>query len=234
MRVTQERSVSVNDPLKNSTLTVVELDYHTKLNIEPAMLAEDATYLDTKWWDYRTLHPFLATQYFIRTFYTCAAPILTREVSRSAGNSAAFRAVDLDLTKESRLNFRAWWRARMAADAMGCTYEAYCVAAIRNFRDNAALMTTRTKGKRLQELPYPTQISNPFVLKAAIAQWDYDREKEFVLPESTNITHNPDLWFRADMEAYLKNQIVRRAAGDIQRAKGIAQELVRRGLLLPK
>lgn len=229
--------MSVNSPFKNQNMTVVESDQFVRLNILPAMIAEDAIYMETKWWDYRTMHPLQATQYFIRTFYACAAPILTREVSRAAGNSAAFRSAADDLTTQTRLNVRGWWRARMAADAMGVPYATYCTAAIKNFRDNMALMATAARalslGKR-QELPYPTQLSTPFILKAAIAQWEYDREKEFVLPESDMILDNPNLWFRPDMETYLKAQIIYRANGIPTRAKSIAKELVVMGLILPK
>lgn len=228
--------MSVNSPLINSAMTAVERDQFIRLNIDSAMIAEDVQYMETKWWDYRTLHPLQATQHFIRTFYACAAPVLTREVSRAAGNSAQFMSSTQDIRLMSRMHIRGWWRARMAADAMGITYEAYCTAAIRNFRDNMTIISTtkiRKHGKAKQELPWPTQLYNAFILKAAMTQWDYDREKEFVLPESEIICHNPDIWFRTDMEAYLKTQIITRAAGNSVRAQQIARELVNRGLLLP-
>ncbi len=229
--------MTVNTNYKHHTMSAVENDQFVRLNIEPDMVTEDATYMETKWWDYRAMHPLQATMHFIRVFYAEAAPILTREVSRAAGNQALFRSTTYDLVTQSRLNIRGWWRARMAADAMGVPYETYCRAAIKNFRDNVALMATAkralTKGTK-QELPWPTQLSTPFILKAAITQWEYDREKEFVLPEHDFIRYNPDLWFRTDMEAYLKKEIIRRAAGNRTRAKDIALELVERGLLLPK
>ncbi len=232
----------LSEPYIGKHLCGLEGDKFTESFIDADTKAEDVQYMETKWWDYRLLHPAQATMYFHHRFYVVASNILMQEVGATEAKQALWNAQWSDLSKKSVLIIRGFWRARMAADAAGMPYDVYIKAAITQFRDNYNLyhtvkasklpskvlspITGKPKKRQVQQLPYSVQMYSLSMIKAAIKHWAYVQEKEFVIPKNPDILNN-QFWFRPDMEKWLKAQAVSKG-----RTEERIQAMKQRGLIL--
>lgn len=109
------------------------------------LLQEEAELNDTKFWDYRFMHPSQATQYYAE----CYAAALKRAVSRRTDLWAGIMMKGLK--KECIFELPAGsitglWKGRQMADRIGCPYDFYCEHAML-FADKARMhflpVTTR-------------------------------------------------------------------------------------------
>jgi hypothetical protein len=217
----------VNDYFKGAEMSVVSADRFTLKNLEPDTIREDKLLMDKKFWDYKMLHPAVATMYFISRYIDIAAQILEREVSAAEARSFRYAMSRIDLRTESVAIVRAWTKARMAADAIGCTYDVYIRAVIKNYRENFRAFTTKNLKGHRRELPLPSQLVSTFAVERAILEWTTYKAARLPFPEHSDIPNNPELWFRPEMEAWLIEEAMRS-----QFSKSRIQEARDRGLLL--
>lgn len=192
----------VNDHFLGKEIGTLNADKFTIQNIEPKMIQEDLELMDKKYWDYKLWHPMVATMYFVHRYHTIAAKIIEREVGEDEARGYRVMASRYDLRKKPLATMRAFWKARQHADAIGCTYDVYIRAAIRNFRANIRLQAS-FKANRKQVMPYPGQLANTFVVTEAIKDWTKEKQVRFPMPEHADIPFNTELWFRPEMEAWL-------------------------------
>lgn len=195
--------MSVNDYYLGKEMSVVSADAFVLQNIEPSMRDEESALMETKWWDYRTMHPTQATAYFVSQFYATAQRYARRKMEEKYERLYGFRANSYDFRKESTATIRGWWRARQAADAIGCPYNVFAWAIIEQFRNNYHLFKTTKTGK--QQLPFPVQMYSKPMIDAALRLWEERQKIEFVLPENELILGGKIHWFSPEMEQhYLK------------------------------
>lgn len=194
----------VNDYFNGSIMSVVNADKFAIAHIEPSVLKEDQNMMDLKFWDYKMWHPTVATMYFVHRYHTIAAEVIEREVGAEEARKYRIKASKYDLSKQKLQVIRGFWKARMTADGIGCTYDSYIRAIITNFRANKYKFATAKM--RLQHLPYATQMSGEIMMEVGLRAWKEEKIKRFPLPQSEDIPNNAELWFRPEMEAWLREE----------------------------
>jgi len=199
----------VNDYFKGLEMSALTADKFTLTNIDPKVIKEDRDLLDCKFWDYKMWHPAVATMYFVHRYHIIAEKVIEREVGEKQAANYRRMAGRYDLRHMPLRTIRAFWKARMHADAIGCTYDVYIRASIRNFRANHKLYATVKASGGRQVMPYANQMTNKFVIEQAILDWTQEKKARFPLPKSEGIRNNPDLWFRPEMEKWLEEEAKR-------------------------
>lgn len=192
----------VNDYFIGAEMGTLNADKFALEFIEADILKQDKILMDKKFWDYKMWHPTVATMYFVNRYHAIAATVIEREVGKTEAAAYRRRALKYDLRNQKLAVIRGFWKARMMADIIGCTYDTYIRACIRLFRANYKMFAT-TKGPRKQHLPYAVQMSMPMFTEEAIKEWTAEKVKRFPLPEHAGIPNNNELWFRPEMEAWL-------------------------------
>lgn len=193
----------VNDYFKGREMSALTADKFTLTNIDPKVIKEDIDLIDHKFWDYKMWHPAVATMYFVHRYHFIAEKVIEREIGAKQAANYKRMADRYDLRNMPLRTIRAFWKARMHADAIGCTYDVYIRASIRNFRANHKLYATVKASGGKQVMPYANQMTNKFVIDQAILDWTEEKRARFPLPKSDEIRNNPDLWFRPEMEKWL-------------------------------
>lgn len=123
------------------------------------LLAEEAELNQTKFWDYRFMHPTQATQLYAQSY----AAALKRAVSRRTDLWMGLNMKGLKKACIFELDARSitgFWKGRQMADRIGCPYDFYCEHAMlfadkarMTFLPSSSQMYTRTVPERLQGLP---------------------------------------------------------------------------------
>jgi hypothetical protein len=142
-----------------SEWTALECDALALRYIPIKLLEEEAELNDTKFWDYRFMHPSQATQHYAE----CYAQALKRAVSRRTDIWKGLNMKGLKKPIVFELEARAitgFWKGRQMADRIGCPYDFYCEHAMlfadkarMHFLPSSSQMYTRTVPERLQGLP---------------------------------------------------------------------------------
>ena len=201
--------MSVNDYYIGMEASALNADKFMLEYIDAAMRDEEESLYETKWFDYRPMHPFHATMYFVHRYHVLAAAVTEREVGAGPAAGLRAKAQKYDLRRldgpRALATIRAFWKARQAADAIGCPYDVYIRAAITNFRSNRKMFASVKTSKRRQEMPYAVQLVSPFVIEAAITLWERDQTARFRYPESEKVCHQVN-WFNDEMVEYITKQ----------------------------
>ena len=122
----------------------------------------------SKWFDYRFLHPVLATFLFSQAYATGANEMYRRYVdSERAHRFQALKSEDIFALAQVKLT--GLWRARQHADALGMPYEIY-----------VELAMERLMRYKRPYLPQPQQLYSDDAVAAARKGW-FDRQETRVL-----------------------------------------------------
>lgn len=119
---------------------------------EPGLMA-------MKWFDYRFMHPVLATYYYAQCYRRVYKRKWERHVDRRTSVYAAGIKAD-DLFKADNATIRACWTGRQTADYFGMPYELYIELAME-----------RAMGWKRDFLPRPQQLYSEQLTNAAHAGW---------------------------------------------------------------
>jgi hypothetical protein len=217
--------MSINDYFIGKETTALNGDKFAIQFIDSEMVKEDILYQETKWWDYRMLHPTALTCLFAQVFYKVCGDVAERELGEFDAKRYRDKAKNFDVRTQSVAIIRAFWKARMNADAMGVPYEIYLRGAVENFRANFHIIKTTKSGK--QHFPYPQQLVSEFINVAVLKEWDSHKSVFFPFPENKNILNNNQLWFRKDMEKWLASEIRK---SDLPKRR--FRECVERGVII--
>lgn len=97
--------------------------------IPPAQLEVELERMQTKWWDYRNLHPVKATYLFAHHYNLAYKAVvqMSRDVERGA-HMKAWKGKDIF---ERKTELTGLWKARQNADALGMRYDFYCLQALK-------------------------------------------------------------------------------------------------------
>lgn len=139
----------------------------------PAKLYQgESDLFQTKWWDYRSLHPVKATYLFAHHYRKSYRYMTQRRDDVDKGQYVrGFKGDDVfELSTRERNGF---WKARRTADALGVPYDFYMIEGMR-YADH-------TLWKRL---PRPTQVySEPFI-EQICERWQEINNAMTVMPSS--------------------------------------------------
>lgn len=124
-----------------------------------SILKEEASLNETKHWDYRHLHPAQATQLYGEAYGNALKHAVSRRTDLWRGISMKGLKHPIIYELEGR-QITGFWKGRMMADRIGCTYEFYCEIAMEfadkarmHFLPTAQQMYCLTVPERLQGLP---------------------------------------------------------------------------------
>lgn len=197
--------MSVNQPFAGAELNALMCDKFAIRKIDQDALVQDVDLFDTKWWDYRTMHPTQATLYFHHVFKTIAPTYVSKYVDMDVAKGYEIGITRNDLRLSKLATIRAFWKARQIADAIGVPYDVYIKVALQHFYDNYRMFATTKSGK--QNLPYPSQMASAMITEKVIKEWEAIKSSPGFsrLPESDLIL-GQDIWFRDDMEKSIINQ----------------------------
>lgn len=204
-------------PFVGQGLDVSIYDAIATLRVQPALLKQERALLDTKWWDYRLLHPTEATYCFIGTYSRIFKEAYARDIDWSEATKRTvqgYRYPD-QLKHAPKGHVTMWWKARQAADAIGARYSVF----IRSIFSYA-------KDQGWPEYPRPQHLYQGVMLEAAIAAWDAEREAYLQFPESQAFHANAQHPFKRAFDTELLRDI--RARGS---QKIVIPRLLERGLL---
>ena len=127
-------------------------------HVDPWLLGKQERMLFRgKWFDYRFMHPTLATYLFARSYTTIYKVLFRRHVDHArAEGRLGFKDSDIFNSRE----LSGFWRARQHADAIGMPYELYIELAMEGL-----MRISRSF------LPRPTQLYGDMALEAAQKGW---------------------------------------------------------------
>lgn len=123
------------------------------------LLQEEAELNQTKFWDYRHLHPTQATEVYAKCYIAALKRAVSRRTDLWKGLMMKGMKTDTIYELEGRI-ITGFWKGRQMADRIGCPYDFYCEHAM-IFADKARMkflpssqqMYCVTVPERLQGLP---------------------------------------------------------------------------------
>lgn len=110
-------------------LSALELERRTWQFVRADLLAEESSLYQTKWWDYRPLHPLAATYRFTLAYHDAYVRAYAK---RKDVNAAKFvnPLKENNFLRGSTQAVTGFWRARQFADRLGTPYDFYCTRAM--------------------------------------------------------------------------------------------------------
>lgn len=180
----------------------LELDRLMFTHIPHERLDCERTLFTHKWFDYRFMHPALATYFFAHCYKTVYKRIYERHIDRQTARYAS--GIKTEDVFEDANTLSACWRARQVADAMCIPYDLY-----------VELAMTKALGWQRKFLPRPSQLYSDQIIEAVQAGWDERTKGRFEIANDPR--YRIDQW--ADTpeqkahESWVCTQIARRTPG---------------------
>lgn len=107
---------------------LVECEVLAIKSVDPRFLKLEAELFESKWWDYRRLHPVIATYLFAHEYNNAYQWIVKRCRDIERGQyMKGFKGKDIFEGKE----VIAFWKARQSADRLGMRYDFYIRTAMK-------------------------------------------------------------------------------------------------------
>lgn len=98
-------------------------------SIKPSLTEGESALYNTKWWDYRFLHPMEATYLFAAEYVKAYTAVMRRRVDiKRVGNIRPLK--NKDFLKCDQKVITGMWKARRYADACGIPYNFWCIQAL--------------------------------------------------------------------------------------------------------
>lgn len=112
-------------------LTTQELDLLAIQKISPALFKEETSLYQTKWWDYRHLHPVEATYEFANEYLAAYRRVIQRRIESEVAKRIFPVKGMKDIFNDAKdIQITGFWKARQMADRIGCPYSFYCSEAL--------------------------------------------------------------------------------------------------------
>lgn len=133
----------------------------TIANIDRKLLSAEAGLFRKKWFDYRSLHPAMATYLFTHHFNRAYGDFVGEYFDRNKRFMKAFKGKDFMDAREKK----SFWKARQKADEMGVRYEFFAREAIGWCGENG-----------WHQPPRPSHVaSNPDILLHVANSWENEQ-----------------------------------------------------------
>ena len=130
----------------------------------------EAQWFDTKWFDYRFMHPTLAT-YLYSHYYLEAYRvwIARRQDLHRSKHVQPIKNVRGDIFMADKREYTALWKGRQAADELGIPYDFYCYTLMR-ITDEALW----------ERIPRPQQMYAPALKEQVKDLWDIESKARVI------------------------------------------------------
>lgn len=174
------------------------------------LLTREADLMQTKWFDYRTLHPWQATALFLEAYRSEHAWIMRK---REDVTTHWFRkGISCSkLHNAGKHQMVAIWKARQAADSIGCPYDFYC----RELLDWA-------EKRNWTHLPHMNQVYSEAHIEVVKEFWERGkRDRLRTAHESCFHRDAGDEWHQKSYRDFLIEQVARRPVRDLALASVI-------------
>jgi hypothetical protein len=100
-------------------LTWLECEAIHIANIEPKFRKRESALFRTRWFDYRNMHPVLATYYCVHEYNNAYRHIMSQMKDRRWKYANGFKGEDFMATRE----LKSFWRLRQMIDSIGMRYD---------------------------------------------------------------------------------------------------------------
>jgi hypothetical protein len=178
---------------------VVGMDEFALTHIDPDLLTLEERCYQSKWFDYRHLHPTLATVHFARTYHQIVAEYMEREVDYKKGEAYRRRMGNFDVRTAKPRTISNYWRARQQADLLGMKYDIFIRSIFRALRDRG-----------WKRIPNANHLYSRESLGFALAGWERELEGSVMWPRSSLLNAGSDAWFKESYDAWLVAQLLKR------------------------
>ncbi|MFP5300064.1 hypothetical protein R2R70_02460 [Cobetia sp. SIMBA_158] len=177
-----------------------ELDAVAMDAIPRPLLQEESALMSSKWFDYRTLHPWQATAVFLEAYRSEHAWVMRkREDVKSHWFHKGIKVAKLHNAGSQQLV--SIWKARQAADRVGCPYDFYC----RELLDWA-------EKRNWTHLPRINQVYSEDHIEVVKELWERGkRDRLRVATEPCFEREAGDDWYQRDYRDFLIEQVKMRA-----------------------
>lgn len=123
------------------------------------LLQEESDLFQSKFWDYRFMHPTQATQVYAHEYAAALKRAVSRRTDLFMGLNMKGLKKPVIFELESR-SITGFWKGRQMADRIGCPYDFYCEHAMQfadrarmTFLPSSSQMYTQTVPEHLKGLP---------------------------------------------------------------------------------
>ncbi len=162
-----------------------QMEIQTHDRIKPDIRALEPALFQTKWFDYRQLHPFQATAMFAEIFTQCWREALKRYYDIQLYESGLRPWAASDPTMLSKEVYTTIWKARQVADDYGIPYNVFCNLTIKEASFGRMWSKSKVRGKVTILSPLPVNLYSDRVLKDLRESW-IDRRKANIFHAQTN------------------------------------------------
>lgn len=119
-------------PFFGSSLTHNECEAFAIARIDAKLLRKEAQLYTTKWFDYRPLHPTMATYLFAHHYNRAYGDFMKESLDYKKRFMAAFKGKDVMMHRE----VKSFWKLRQRIDELGIRYDFFCREAMAWCTDN--------------------------------------------------------------------------------------------------
>lgn len=118
-------------------------------NVDRKLLAPEAALFETKWFDYRQLHPVQATYLMVHHYNRSYGEFMARAMDHTKRFMASFKGKDFMSARE----MKSFWRLRQKLDELGIRYDFF-------LRQAMAWYIAHGWGKQAPSAPRPAHVLN--------------------------------------------------------------------------
>lgn len=185
-------------------LTFLHAELLAIQHVPESLLKKEAELMRKKWFDYRRMHPTVATYLFAHCFNRAYQDFMVAVHDRSGQYMRAFKQLDFMEAHEKL----AVWRLRQLADSLGMRYDFFLRHAFKQYSHDGWFLKKLDKGR--VAAPRPSHINaNTEVVANVMLAWEEECAARIQYPVDTRykaynwIGHVDQL----DWERYLVEQI---------------------------
>lgn len=113
---------SIHGPFYGATLDRLSCEAQAIARIDAKLLAREPALYKSKWFDYRPLHPALATYLLAHCFNRAYGDFMARCFNHKKRFMAAFKGKDVMACRE----VKSFWKLRQKIDELGIRYDFFC------------------------------------------------------------------------------------------------------------
>jgi hypothetical protein len=114
-------------PFFGSSLTRDECEAFAIARIDNKLLSKEAELYGTKWFDYRPLHPTMATYLMTHHYNRAYGAFMKETLDHKKRFMAAFKGKDVMMHRDAK----SFWRLRQRIDQLGIRYDFFCTEAMK-------------------------------------------------------------------------------------------------------
>jgi hypothetical protein len=182
-----------------STFTRETADEMSIGRIHHGLLKKEAQLFDQKWFDYRRLHPTVATHYFVH----CYTAAYSRTIKKAFDVQRGPWHPGVKVEWWPKLETSSFWRLRQQADGMGIPYYFFVCRLMDYFLDST----------HWSRVPRPAHLGKDEAIASVSGAWEEALRTRLQLPEDTFYTAPAFVGhpYQIQCEAWLLEQAQRRS-----------------------